>query len=186
MFLKNYYSAIDCAINNVSKSVTTCAGTTASLSIVSGSTSVANATCCNIMLKGVGTSDGGKASSLYYVQTSYASATGGIVFGDGSAPVTPDDYTLSGNIISGITASCTVSNELVDNVSTTKSIITITNGNDSDITISEVGLMAKTSLSDNAKYSFLTERTVLDTPVTIPAGGIGQVTYTIRFNYPTV
>ena len=30
------------------------------------------------------------------------------------------------------------------------------------------------------------ERTVLETPVTIPAGGVGQVTYTIRMNYPTV
>lgn len=27
-------------------------------------------------------------------------------------------------------------------------------------------------------------RTVFDTPVTIAAGGVGQVTYTIRMNYP--
>lgn len=35
-----------------------------------------------------------------------------------------------------------------------------------------------------AAHVCLIERTLLDTPVTIPVGGVGQVTYTICFTYP--
>lgn len=59
--------------------------------------------------------------------------------------------------------------------------MTITNNNETDITIGEVGIVYQTGSS----YSVLFERTVLESPITIPAGGVGQVTYTIRMNYPT-
>ena len=67
-----------------------------------------------------------------------------------------------------------------------KAVYTITNNNAEEITIREVALHVlfyrTTSGSTNG---CVIDRTVLDTPVTIPAGGVGQVEYTITFNLPT-
>lgn len=111
----------------------------------------------------------------------------GIVFGTGNTPVTIDDYKLSGEQITGIAATCAVEVASDDDGITATSVCSITNNNSEAITVSECGLMTKShSGSSNYEDHFvLVERTVLDTPVTIPAGGVGQVTYTIRMNYPT-
>ena len=117
-----------------------------------------------------------------YLRTSYASGTTayGLYFGTGNTPPSLDDYKLSGDIISGITVSYAVTSA-GDNIDSDHAEITmtftITNGNTQEITIREVALVTMAGI--------MVERTVLDTPVTIPAGGIGQVTYTIRMNYPT-
>lgn len=58
------------------------------------------------------------------------------------------------------------------------------NTSSADVTIREIGYYA--CYDGNTKNSrVLLDRTLLDTPVTIPAGSIGQVVYTITFNYPT-
>ena len=115
----------------------------------------------------------------------------GIAFGTGTAAPKFDDYTLSGDFITGLTG--TVVRECVSdtdgNVVITV-LATLTNTNSNDVTISEVGYVnsftGKQPNSTSNVYAYvLFDRTVLDTPVTIPAGGIGQVTYTIRMNYPT-
>lgn len=103
----------------------------------------------------------------------------GIIFGTGDTPVTIDDYKLSGNIVTNIAGNTVINHEFVDGGHETTCVCTITNTGGSSVTIKEAGLMM-------ANYSLaLCERTVLDTPVTIPAGGVGQVTYKIRLNYPT-
>lgn len=117
------------------------------------------------------------------VSTNYTANT--VVFGDSDQPATEGDYKLAGNIITNISWSTTtkISSEAI-----TK-ICTITNNNDTEITIKEAAYMASfycyNSSWGNSSSSCVIDRAVLDTPVTIPAGGIGQVEYTITFNLPT-
>ena len=108
---------------------------------------------------------------------------GGVMFGDGTTPVTLDDYKLSGNIITTISSSVSLSWDSDDEGCSGTALYTLTNSGDSAITISEVGLFSGVFSNNNMNY--MLERTVLDEPVTIEAGAIGQVTYTIRLNYPT-
>ena len=131
---------------------------------------------------------------LYFSQLSSHSnslTTSGIAFGTGTTPPTFNDYKLSGELITNLSVSNTVSKNQDGNGTiefTTVSLIT--NNNATDVTIGEVAYVHMnqscypTSTSIITGY-YMCERTVLDTPVTIPAGGIGQVTYTIRMNYPT-
>lgn len=106
-------------------------------------------------------------------------------FGDGDTPPTRDDYKLSGNVITGFTSTYakTVSKQ-DENGFTVTALHTITNNNSNEITIREVGKFSRTQYASGSYTQYLLDRTVLDTPVTIPAGGIGQVEYTITFNYP--
>lgn len=124
--------------------------------------------------------------SLYKVQTSYVSG-GGVMFGTGTTPPTKDDYCLSGTLLKNFSCSVGVTRNSDDAGTTYKAIYTITNTGSNDMTIGEIGLMCNMydeSNTTDIRKGFI-ERTVLDAPVTIPAGGIGQVTYTIRINYPT-
>jgi len=121
------------------------------------------------------------------VQTNYTSgSTRGIFLGTGTTAPTLDDYKMSGDVISGISVSVSHAQEIDDTGVLGSKTITITNNNSSAITISEIGwfgyLYYTITVNGNA---VLLDRTVLDSPVTIPAGGVGQVTYTIRMNYPT-
>lgn len=118
----------------------------------------------------------------------------GICFGDGSVAPTVDDITLSGNYVSGISSSNTTTSikHIADeNGVSSTCLYTITNNTDAPMTIGEIGMFAffKANSSDGYYYNskcipYLIERTALEMPITIPAGGVGQVTYTIRMNYP--
>ena len=125
--------------------------------------------------------------TIHKVQTTLGS-NGGVVFGTGNTHPTIDDTTLSGNLISGFSYSKSVTTERGADGVTFTALYTVTNNNAEAITISEVAIIAnltQQNTSTDTKFKALVERTVLDTPVTIPAGGIGQVVYTITFNYPT-
>lgn len=125
-------------------------------------------------------------ASLHKVRTSYE-GNGGVVFGTGTTPPTKDDYCLSGTLLKNFSYSAAVSTTYDDTGITLTAIYTITNAGSDDMTIGEIGLMGNMCNASNSwpeRKGFI-ERTVLDTPVTIPAGGICQVTYTIRANYPT-
>ena len=108
-----------------------------------------------------------------------------VIFGDGSTPPTANDYKFAGSVISNLKfLSSPLDLTDQNDVITQKRIFTITNNNANAITISEVGITCNIfQYTQDAR--FIVERTVLDTPVTIPAGGIGQVVYTITFNLPT-
>lgn len=111
---------------------------------------------------------------------------GGVVLGTGTVAPTLDDYKLSGDLITTVTASCSFTMTPDENGITFKSLFTITNTGDSDITIGEIGLICNPYNSSSAEvYKALLERTVLDSPVAIEAGGVGQVTYTIRMDFPS-
>ena len=115
---------------------------------------------------------------LSQVNQAYGSSKGGVVFGDGDTPATAEDYKLAGNIIKGFTAIANLSSSINDGLA--QIIATYTINASSEVTIKEIAAFA-----DSRNGSYIVDRTVLDTPVTIPAGGIGQVEYTITFNLPT-
>ena len=115
-----------------------------------------------------------------YIGAINSSYSPGIVFGNGSTLVTPDDYCLSGDVIDTINGSADVQTTINDDYCEFVVTYTMTNVGNSPITIGEIGLCLPIASSPT-----LVERTVLETPITIEAGGVGQVTYTIRMNYPT-
>lgn len=105
----------------------------------------------------------------------------GIGFGSGTTPPTIDDYKLESAISKGLSFSFVQS---YGNPCTW--IITITNTSDKEITIAELGMFTSiySSYNNNSAISVLVDRTVLDTPVTIPSGGIGKIEYAIKINLP--
>ena len=103
----------------------------------------------------------------------------GVHFGTGTAIPTSDDYKLE-NRITMISSDYPVTKKVTQNGDTITGVYTITNNTSNDITITEIGLYGKALYSGTSSYLYLVDRTLLDSPVTIPAnGGIGQVTYTI-------
>ena len=106
-----------------------------------------------------------------------------VVLGTGNEPPALSDYKLSGDIVTGFGSTVSFSGENAgdETYSQGTAVMTITNNNETDITIGEVGIVYQIG----SRSSVLFERTVLESPITIPAGGVGQVTYTIRMNYPT-
>lgn len=127
------------------------------------------------------TSSGGDGTGYY-----------GVCFGDGTTEPTVEDVCLSGVQHTSISKANTL---ITFNYSTEDNgdfvltaVYTITNTLANDITIAEVGLAAKGSYfygGYNYHVPILVEHSLLEIPITIPAGGVGQVTYTIRMNYPT-
>ena len=106
----------------------------------------------------------------------------GVSFGIGTTPANATDYKLENSLSStqlrvSVPSAVSFSREnTYDEYSVTFGVTNITTAT---ITISEVGLIA----APQTAYPALVDRTVLDTPVTIPAGQSKQITYTIRFNY---
>jgi hypothetical protein len=151
-----------------------------------GSTNTASAT--NSYKKFDIASTGGGAYGPYLGNIlSSAAGNGGVIFGTGTAEPSVNDYCLSGELVTTITGTASVTFTNDDNGATASALYTLTNTGSADVVIGEIGLIASlySSSSTNLNYKALLERTVLDQPMTIPAGGIGQVTYTIRMNYPT-
>lgn len=119
------------------------------------------------------------------LQTTF-SGNGGVVLGTGTAAPTVEDHALAGELVTGYTYMSSVSNEVHDDGQSITASYTITNDNDHPITIGEVGVIASFTKNSSAAEKALLERTVLDQPVTIAAGGVGQLTYTIRWYEPAV
>jgi hypothetical protein len=65
--------------------------------------------------------------------------------------------------------------------------LTITNTSGEDITIGEIGMISPFyyNTTSSARRQALKERTVLDSPLTIPAGGVGLIDYSIKLPIPT-
>ena len=114
----------------------------------------------------------------------------GTAFGTGTTPPTLSDYTLSGDLITGLSVTTARSVKEDESGVTCSLLHTVVNNNSDEVTIGEVSYIAQVTgfngTSSNITNCYcLIERAVLDEPVTIPAGGVGQVTYTIRIIYPT-
>lgn len=127
------------------------------------------------------------AMAMGTVETKQYGTWGSVCFGDGDTAPTIDDYCLSGTVITGISATSNVVASTEGDTNVLTATYTITNNNSTDITIKEIMLNTGyylTSASSSYTGSIATDRTVLDEPVTIEAGGVGVVTYTIRFDPP--
>ena len=173
MFTRNWYKALAVEMSRVNDTFQSVTGTTQTLSM--------SAYLSNIMLN----EDNRYAPSIYKVRTALDSG-GGVIFGTGNTIPTIDDTTLSGNLVSGFIYSSNVNAKHVEGGVTLTALYTVTNNNAEAITISEVALIANLyNNNTQAQYKGLLDRTVLDTPVIIPAGGVGQVKYTITLNLPT-
>lgn len=121
-----------------------------------------------------------------YIQTLNTDNSTGVILGTGNTPATPDDYKLAGDTITTFSYSSNGESKETDKGYECNATYTITNTGTSAFTISEIGfLMPLYTSSSGSDGKMLIERTVLDNPLTIEAGGIGVLTYTIRMNYPT-
>lgn len=112
-------------------------------------------------------------------------STPGINFGTGRTAPKVTDFRLEEPIDSGLTVTTpsAVSYNRTDEYEEYVATYGVT-ANET-VTISEIGLGAHVQISIAPYKNALMDRTVLETPITIPAGETKQITYTIRFNYPT-
>ena len=108
--------------------------------------------------------------------------SGYVLFGSGTTPPTPNDIKIESAVSVGITMPESVSCNLTDEYMEATCTYGVQNSNSNDITISEIALYGLATFPARS-CTFMYDRTVLDTPVTIPAGQSKQITYTIRFNY---
>lgn len=117
-------------------------------------------------------------------------STPGVHFGTGDTAVTLEDYYLSGTMLQNISVAVQTSYITPNDDGCVYGVkYLITNNNSEAVTIKEVmltiGRYSTNSASSVTGPYVMVDRTVLDEPVTIPAGEIGMVTYEIRLNYPT-
>lgn len=114
----------------------------------------------------------------------------GVRIGSGVTPATADDYTLESVIASNMSVtkpskvSVTRENDFVAVYAT----YSVTNIGSTPIDISEIGLFSDGyyANSSSSHTPILMDRTVLESPITVNPGESKPLTYTIRFNYPTV
>lgn len=113
----------------------------------------------------------------------------GIAFGNGTADPTIEDYRLDGEYIPNIIiTSKTSTHSTVNGVQKTIQRLVVRNDNDTEITISEVGIIIPvyrySNSSSASQYNVLSERYVLDTPLTLAPGATGIVQITRDFPLP--
>lgn len=168
MFLSNFYKKIgDGLVNPGNKyQLVVCTDGSKEINISSGSS--VTYTIASAMKNGPKTSvDNGSAC---------------LVLGTGTVPPALSDHDLSGSYVRNFSATTYFSSVLSedDTYCEATSIMTVTNAGSEDVTIGEIGAVYRT-----AYKTVMYDRTLLDVPLTIPAGGIGKITYTIRMVYPT-
>ena len=132
----------------------------------------------------VATFDSG--SSSHAGNSGYA----GVYFGTGTTAATKNDYALESPITSGLTI--TNPSRLVTKNMNERHIFVsdfvVRNDTSNNIVINEVGIFTPTSSENGASVNsvavshVLMERTVLDAPITIPAGEARLIEYAIVFN----
>lgn len=135
-------------------------------------------------------------SSFPYTRTNSYTATAtaaGWTFGSGTTPATDDDYALESPITSGLSCSSASALRKLDanGYPYVTWAMTVTNTSNAPITISEIGykqnMYCTTALEGTSygRYVFLIDRTVLTTPITIPAGQYAVVEYTLKTILPS-
>lgn len=134
-----------------------------------------------------GTTFGSNEDAYKHIRLNTSAACDEFIFGSGTTPPSRDDYTLSGTKVTGSLSRQdeTVSTEkLEDGIRIIRSMF-VRNTSSEPVTISEVGWVANT-VSDTfttAQSGILLDRTLLEQPVTIPAGEVGQINWSIFFRY---
>ncbi len=117
-------------------------------------------------------------NALSTLATTSTNGLGYIVLGNGTTEPTPEDYRLE----SQITTNLSCDSVSVSRNTTVKTYTaTFSNSGTSDITVTEVGYVSRIIYKYSNYDDFLMDRTVLDTPITIPAGESRTVTYELSF-----
>lgn len=120
-----------------------------------------------------------KANSLY------GGGTTGTWYGKGTTPATIDDFALEDPITDGsLSIACGETSALARAEGPDHYRISaahqVTNNTDEEITVSEIGCFG--ALTNGGKVCLL-DRTVLETPITIPPKETVSVEYVIKFPY---
>lgn len=133
-------------------------------------------------------------TSLYTMLNSVKSSIGqqalsggsvtGVIFSDLADEPTIEDYAV-GNYLTTLSESHSIAGTYDSDGMRVTATYTVTNTGSADFTVNSVCLIAGGSFQGSYYYTFLMNRILLDEPVTIPAGGIGVITVTIRHDYPT-
>lgn len=132
------------------------------------------------------------ASSYTLTNTTYP----GLYFGAGSTAATKNDYCLESPITTGLSITNPSSATWLDDGNGVYSAVAdfiVRNTTNEPITVREVGVFTPVGNQNttapngahSAVYYVLMERTVLDAPVTIPAGEAKLVSYKVTFNQPS-
>lgn len=116
----------------------------------------------------------------------------GIYVGTGQTPATEEDYSLENKIVSGLTPGTPTTRGGVDENGNPYIEYTfmLSNTTANDIIIREIGYYQNASLASTIGGSSSTERilidrTVLPTPVTVPANGEAVLRYTLKTVLPS-
>lgn len=126
----------------------------------------------------------GVRAALLNPSTYYGTATYGVFFGSGTTPPTINDYCMESVIATELTIAKPSAVSLNETDDYWEMSVTYGISTSSGKTISEVGLFAAYNKTTDLSKSVMIDRTVLETPIVIPAGQSKQVTYTIRLNKP--
>lgn len=128
-------------------------------------------------------------SGVPFSTSSYGS---GIKLGSGTTPPTADDYCIENMITSGINVTINSRTKYVDqsNHACIDINMTVTNTGSDPLTISEAAFYnfavsypsynSTSATSTGANTAVMIDRTLLDSPITIPAGESATITYTIK------
>lgn len=109
--------------------------------------------------------------------TSGADATSWLVIGTGIGTVSENDYCLFNQ---DYDCTCVSASSSTTGNLTKSYTATFQNNSESDVTITETGIVGRCWLYNNF-YTMLLEHTLLETPVIIPAGGTRTITYVWSF-----
>lgn len=113
----------------------------------------------------------------------------GVSIGTSDTPATDEDYVLGNTITSGISATCTTTKSEEDGIPCTTLNMVLSNSTNADIIVKEVGLKCTVTVANTAGGTassnrvILVDRTVLETPVTVPARGNAAVFYKLKTDY---
>lgn len=129
-----------------------------------------------------------------FLSGAVSTESAGIVVGSGDTAESESDYALANKITSGLAGSVAQSTAYDSETGKTSaySVLTLTNSTASDIVIKEIGCYAvfgtatelggTISTSGGRRKCALIDRTVLETPVTVPANGNAVIRYSFVFN----
>ena len=110
-----------------------------------------------------------------------------IHIGTGDTTPTPDDYTLESPLTSSSvsrTSSAPNSSALLDennNIIGVRRSVTFQNITSSDIVVKEIGTFLRASINSSNTSTFLIERTVLSSPVTLEPNGTITVAFDVTY-----
>lgn len=121
-------------------------------------------------------------------------SSSGIWLGSGNTPASEEDYNLESRITSGLSAASPSLTEGIDGSGNLylEMVFLLSNTTSSDITVREIGYVQDFRLANtqgdtmaNTNRNVMLDRTVLATPVTVPANDSAAIKYTLKTIMPS-